>query len=250
MSLLSFLEIFIPLTIAEKPTRIWQILFYGLIDGRAEGEKAVYLSSGSTEAFLWDFRENGQDPKQGLLRTKPSLAKLGDLVGFYHFMAGITTEGTKPTHGFSHRKPTLRMMEIADFFYQQGNQIYKRFSHEWFIEEGNRRRSKTHGTSIEDQAVVRGNATRGMIRDLTHMNAFVNGTETIVASAWQSFSERTDIADSERQFAVDQAAVYREDIEGDLAWGEFDEGLAEDPASRPSPSVIGIPTLFFPGRVK
>jgi hypothetical protein len=224
-------------------------VLYSLVAGHAELDATTYSGSFSTQPYLWEFRGELQDPKQGLLRTKPSLAKLGDLVGFYHFMAGITTEGTEPTHGFSHRKPTFRMMEIADYFYQQGVEISKVFSHEWFIAEGNRRRTRVHGVSPEDQTKVRSIATQGMIEDVTHLRAFVNGTKAIALSAWQDFSERAEISDTERKFALNKVDFYRVVIVNDIRRGEFDEGLAEDPTSRPSPSLIGK-IQFFPGRAE
>jgi hypothetical protein len=186
--------------------------FYGLVIGRTEGNVSIYSGSFSVQDFLGDYGAFWQNPRQGIIGAEVSAAKLGELVGFYHFIAGITTEGQDPIHGFSHPNPNFKMMEIADYFYQQGNRIFGRFTHENYLEEG----------------------------ELNHSKAFINGTKAIVLSAWQVFLERDDISSTEKKIAVNRIADYKVSIASDKRRGEFDEGLAQDPDSRPSPSAIGI----------
>lgn len=205
----------------------------------------------SAASHLDRLREEVQAPKQDIFgRRGAKVAELADLVGFYHFLAGIVTDGVnEPTHGFSAEDPKVGVLETADFFYREGNKVFERFLTDWYTEEAERRLSRAHGTSEEDQLAVDRNVAEGLSEDELHLMAYVNGTKEIVLRQWQVFSERPDIDDSVRALALRMVEQYIKEIDNNIMDNQFDEGLVEDPASRPSPSAIGT-LQFFPGRVE
>lgn len=216
--------------------------FSNLQSLRSETESMILFSVGSKEFGL-------QRGKRGILdrlSRNPKSSQISDYIGFYHHLAGITVMGgePEPTHGFAKENPTVTDMVTADYFYRRGLDMFSRFLGKWIPSEHDRRFAKTDHSENADI-----NVTYGLNEDMTSMQAFVNGTKAIVLSAWQTFSERTDIDPEERAFAMDKAMTYEDEIDIDKEFDEFDEGLVKDSANRPSPSAIG--TLhFFPGRAE
>lgn len=198
-----------------------------------EYSSLVLFSASSLEFRIQENRGTG-----GILEritARPRVARLGDLVEFYHYLAGITTmDGEpKPTHGFANPKPTLLDLTVADYFYQRGLKTFSKFLTGWVPVEAYRR------LAISNSSDETSNVHSEVKEDNVYAEAFMNATKTIALLAWHDFSKRTDIADYERAIALQKVEAYKAEIAEDKEQGEFDSGLVRHPERRSLPSLIG-----------